>query len=258
MAIDFCVDYRCEAKALLGDSGLLDLFRARTAYEAARAGPHPRGEHDFWRRVVRGPAEERVELVAIGQLRRRSNRLVEFTSECAGCPANVRGGPAGCMGRVSYPIDSSTEEYLAAGTAALVAAPPSTPARAFVDWLGDGPVDGRRVRVMRAASRQGVRFMELERPVTVTPGEGARQRLTTDQVLEMLFFGFPSRREGFHFVVPSGVLAGHRAFFDFILGKLDLGHRRAALEGSTTFEQLKTYARAVAVAERLNVDLLVD
>jgi hypothetical protein len=260
MAIDFCVDYACEAKAVLGTGGLFELFQARVAYEAARTGPEPRGEYEFWRRVVRGPHKDHVEMVTVGQLRRKSNRLIEFTSECDACPANVRGGPAGCMGRVTYPIDSPTERYLAAGAAAVVSAHDRSAALTFVEWIDEGPVDGRRVRAMRAASRRGVRFLELDRPLTVVAAEVSppRRRVTTDQVLEMLFFGFPHARDGYHFSIPRDVLASHRAFFDFILTQLDLGHRRAALERSTTFEQLKTYARAIAIAEDLKVDLLVD
>jgi hypothetical protein len=205
-------------------------------------------------------------MVTIGQLRRKSNRLIEFTSECAECPANVRGGPAGCIGRVTYPIDSSTERYLAAGAAAVATAPAGTPARTFVEWIDDGPVDGARVRKMREATRRGVRFFELTRPVAVPaateePAATAtmpRRRVTTDQLIEMLFFTFPDGRDGFHFAIPRGVLGSHKAFFDFILNELDLGHRRAALERSTTFEQLRIYARAVNIAEHLNVDLLVD
>jgi len=112
-----------------------------------------------------------------------------------------------------------------------------------------------------------VRFFELMRPVTVgTPAANAAatdeprssRRLTTDQLIEMMFFTFPNDKAGFHFTIPCEALGGHRAFFDFILNELDLGHRRAALESSTTFEQLRIYARAVALAEQLNVDLLVD
>ena len=56
---------------------------------------------------------------------------------------------------------------------------------------------------------------------------------------------------------PSGALASRA------LGQLGwllegIGHRRAALERSTTFEELRIYARAVAIAEELGVDLLVD
>jgi hypothetical protein len=269
MAIDFCVDYTCEAKAILGTRGLTELFNARVAYEATRTDPEPRGEFEFWKRVVRGPRKDHVEMVTVGQLRRKSNRLIEFTSECDACPANVRGGPAGCIGRVTYPIDSPTERYLAAGAAAVTSAPRGTPARTFVDWIGDGPVDGARVRAMREATRRGIRFFELTRPVSVAataapePDAPAtdtppRRRVTTDQLIEMLFFSFPDGRDGFHFSIPRGVLGSHKAFFDFILNELDLGHRRAALEKSTTFEQLRIYARAVAIAEELGVDLLVD
>jgi hypothetical protein len=82
--------------------------------------------------------------------------------------------------------------------------------------------------------------------------------MTSDQVIEMMFFAFPDNRHGFRFSIPQGALSGHRAFLDFVLGELDLGHRRAALEQSSTLEQLRLYARAVAAAERLGVDLLVD
>jgi hypothetical protein len=267
MAIDYCVDYPCTAKAILGTRGLVELFNARMAYEATRTGPAPRGEFAFWKRVVRGPNTDHVEMVTIGQLRRKSNRLIEFTSECGSCPANVRGGPAGCIGRITYPIDSPTERYLAAGAAAVTMAPAGTPARTFVEWIEAGPVDGARVRAMREATHRGIPFFELTRPVPVAPAPAAheagiatarRRRVTTDQLIEMLLFPFPDGREGFHFRVPCGVLSSHKAFFDFILNGLDLGHRRAALEKSPTFEQLRIYARAIAIAERLNVDLLVD
>lgn len=263
MAIDFCVDYPCDAKQVLGADGLLDLVHARIAYDAVRHDPTPRGDTEFWKRVVRGPRNDHVQMVTVGQLRRKSNRLIEFTSGCEGCPANVRGGPAGCFGRVTYPIDSPTERHLAAGAAALSDLPAPAPARVFIQWIEDGPVDGRRVQAMRDASRRGVRFLELTDPLTIrlsataSPSTPTRP-LTTDQIIEMIFFTFPTARGGFHFELPSEALSGHRAFFDFILNELDLGHRRAALEQSTTFEQIRLFARAVAVAESLKVDVLVD
>ena len=264
MAIDYCVDYWCDAKHMLGTDTLLDLVQARVAFEATQHAPARRGEHDFWTRVVRGPERDHVEIVTVGQLRRKSNRLIEFTSGCDSCPANLRGGPAGCFGRITYPIDAPTERQLAAGAAALTTSEPS-PAREFVEWIDDGPVDGRRVRRMREAARSGVRFFELPQPVPVRLRRTAAAATattapapTTDQVIEMMFFAFPQRAGGFRFSVPRAALGGHRAFLDFVLNTLDLGHRREALEHSTTFEQLRLYARAVALAEDLQVDLLVD
>jgi hypothetical protein len=268
MAIDYCVDYECEAKQVLGTGALLDLVQARVAYDAARQGAPGRSEHDFWTRVVRGPEKDRVEVVTVGHLRRRSNRLIEFTSECETCPANVRGGPAGCFGRITYPIDAQAERFLAAGAAALSQPAAPRPARTFVEWIEDGPVDGARVRRMREAARKGIRFFELSQPVPVAAppvavaGGGSApvetSTLTTDQLIELMFFAFPNRSSGFHFAVPQEALSSHRAFLDFILGELDLGHRREALERSTTLEQLRLYARALAIAEELEVDLLVD
>ena len=265
MAIDFCVDYTCDAKSTLGTGGLWQLCQARIAYDATQRSSKRRGETDFWTRVVRGPEKDQVEMVTVGQLRRKSNRLVEFTSDCEGCPANVTGGPAGCFGRITYPIDSSTERHLASSVRMLAAADGPAPARTFVEWIADGPVDGARVRRMRAAARKGVRFFELLEPVEVTPAPAkdtneatAAGPLTTDQVIEMMFFNFPDNRGGFHFSVPTSALDSHRAFFDFILNNLDLGHRRASLEQSTTFEELRTYARAVAIAADLGVSVLVD
>lgn len=265
MAIDFCVDFACEAKQTLGTESLLQLVQARVAYDATQNSPNRRREHDFWTRVVRGPEKDHVEMVTVGHLRRKSNRLVEFTSGCQTCPANVRGEPAGCFGRITYPIDAHAERRLADGVAAVAQAPARAPARSFIQWIDEGPVDGRRVSKMREAARKGVRFFELTRAVPVTAALSAgpaappaQPRLTTDQVLEMMFFAFPNGSRGFHFTVPNEALGGHRAFLDFVLNELDLGHRREALEQSTTLEQLRLYARAVAVAQELQVDLLVD
>lgn len=259
MAIDFCVDYRCDAKQQIGTAELLRLYQARLAYQATQRAPARRGETEFWTRVVRGPQKDRVELVTVGQLRRKSNQLIEFTADCATCPANVTGEPAGCFGRVTYPIDSLAERYLADQAACLVAAQPEAPARAFVQWISDGPVDGARVRRMREATRRGVRFFELPEPLPVPSSDpGGQAVITTDQIIELMFFPFVSGRTSFHFTVPHSALRGHRAFLDFVLNNLDLGHRRAELERSTTLEELRWYARAVAVADELGVDLLVD
>ncbi len=263
MAIDFCVDYACEAKEHLGTQGLLELTQARIAFEATQRSSARRREADFWTRVVRGPEKDHVEMVTVGQLRRKSNRLVEFTAECAGCPANITGRAAGCFGRITYPIDATTERRLAAGATVLAQPDVATPARTFVQWIEDGPVDGARVRRMRAAVKKGVRFFELteplEAPSPVADAEGcASGALTTDQIIELMFFSFPAAASGFHFAVPHAALSSHRAFFQFILETLDLGDRRAALERSTTMDELKWYARAVEIAERLGVDVLVD
>lgn len=264
MAIDFCVDYACEAKVHLGTQGLLELTQARIAFEATQRSSARRREADFWTRVVRGPEKDHVEMVTVGQLRRKSNRLIEFTAECAGCPANITGKAAGCFGRITYPIDAATERRLAAGAAVLAAPDVATPARTFVQWIEDGPVDGARVRRMRAAVKKGVRFFELSEPLkapapaAAEADDGEPAALTTDQIIELMFFSFPTGARGFHFAVPNAALSSHRAFFEFILETLDLGDRRAALERSTTMDELKWYARAVEIAERLGVDVLVD
>ncbi|MFN8557047.1 MAG: hypothetical protein U0531_06750 [Dehalococcoidia bacterium] len=85
-----------------------------------------------------------------------------------------------------------------------------SPARAFIEWIDEGPVDGRQVRRMRDAVRTGVRFFG-------SPAAWRRQprrvgRVSTDQLIEMMFFPFPSFVvAGFHFMVPKEALATHRA-----------------------------------------------
>lgn len=261
MAIDFCVDYPCPAKRALGSTGLLELCQARTAYNATQNSPDRRRETDRWTRVVRGPGRDHIETVTVGELRRKSNRLVEFTADCEGCPANVTGGPAGCLGRITYPIDAPSERLLAAGAAAIAAAPREHPGRTVVEWIGEGPVDGARVRRMRSALKAGVRFFELDEPLPVaTPRSETedRQAITTDQLIQMLFFAFPERTGAFHFVAPRVAMGSYRAFFQFVLDELDLGHRRETLASSTTLEQLRLYARAVSIADDLGVDVLLD
>ncbi len=264
MAIDFCVDYACEAKQMLGADTLLGLVQARAAFDATRTTAGRRGEQEFWTRVVRGPERDHIEMVTIGNLRRQSNRLIEFTADCDTCPANVRGEPVGCFGRITYPIDAPTERYLAAGASAIAQTPEPSAARSFVEWIDEGPVDGARVRRMREVAGRGIRFFELPRPVEVesvdrtSSSVEAAPAVTTDQLIEMMFFAFPSRSGGFHFSVPRDALISHRAFLDFVLNELDLGHRQAELADSTTFDQLRLYARALAIAEGLHVDLLVD
>ncbi|HEY8491519.1 MAG TPA: hypothetical protein VIO14_11060 [Dehalococcoidia bacterium] len=254
MAIDYVVNYPCDAKQVVGTVGLLEMLRARIAYGIARERARRGETGPFWVQVVRREDGEEVRESTEHDLRQRSNRLVEFTSGCGACPANVRGGPVGCYGRINYPIDAATEEFVAQRLAGADDRLRETPAALFFQWIAEGPVDGRGVRYLRASQLHGVRFFEREEPLAIQacgPGLGG---LTTDHVFELLFFGFPIRQEGFAYTLPAVALPGHEAVLRHVLE----GEGEAEPPDARTARQLAVYLRAVETARALEVDLLLD
>lgn len=254
MAIDYVVNYPCDAKRVAGTVGLLEMLRARIAYGIARERARRGETGPFWVQVVRREDGEEVRESTEQDLRQRSNRLLEFSADCDGCPANVRGGPVGCYGRVNYPIDAASEELLARRLAHADGKLAGTPAALFFAWLAEGPVEGRRIAYLRASELHGVRFLEREQPLPVPACDPRLRGLTTDHVLELLFFGFPIRQEGFAYTLPAVTLPGHEAVLGHALADGD----GAPPAGSRTLRQLAAYLRAIQAARALEVDLLVD
>src|SRR6516225_4389041 len=123
MAIDYIIDLPCRPKRDLGEGDhgrgtehILDCLKARNRTDlirelAARDGRRPEGL-SITLRVQHADGDAVDRSVTYEELVARGRELEPFESECASCPANVRGRPFGCIGAVNYPIPRRAEEWL--------------------------------------------------------------------------------------------------------------------------------------------------
>jgi hypothetical protein len=118
MAIDYVVDYGCEPKDLLTTAGILGRLKGREQArqviqvyrEAGDDRPTSEMGFEFTRNTPEG--EEQTETVLIDDLLATSAQLDPLAHHCSGCPANVKGEPFGCFGRIPYPISDHGERWL--------------------------------------------------------------------------------------------------------------------------------------------------
>jgi len=118
MAIDYIVNYSCVPKTTLGTGGILERLkgqeRARAIIQLFRQNgderPPSEMGFEFTRRGPDGEEENRV--IVVQELLDAAEQLRPLESHCVGCPANRSGLPFGCMGFINYPITEAAEHWL--------------------------------------------------------------------------------------------------------------------------------------------------
>lgn len=118
MAIDYVINYGCVPKETLGTDGILDRLKARdraaTVIQLFRENGDQRPPSEMGFEMTRTTLEgvEETQVVVVQDMLDRAAELDPLEGYCAGCPANVRGMPFGCIGFIQYPISARGERWL--------------------------------------------------------------------------------------------------------------------------------------------------
>jgi hypothetical protein len=270
MAIDYLLGVGCTPHHELGVDRLVNLNRTRILARSAIA--HMREDGD-----TRAPREIEIQLttrtsdgesgrgVTLQDLLDESRPLDALTSHCATCPAQLPRELA-CHRRIRYPIPEKVEAWLMSRLPTSLAC---TAGVLLVRGLAEFGWDGAPVAKLRAA---GTTFFESRAPYGVRwakdgaspalPGHDDVIEISSDQLFQMMFLvGNLAPTHCLMLALFCGVISHDTSLHDL---KDDEGRARAlatanvAIEPDADIEQLAAFLRALGVAARLDVPILVD
>jgi hypothetical protein len=183
MAIDYVIDYACIPKETLTTEGIVERLKARERAHSVIRLFRENGDQrlpsemgfEFTRTNAAGEEETRV--VVVQEMLDRAAELDPLAHHCAGCPANAKGEPFGCVGSIAYPISALGERWLLDQLPGTDQPLVWLLLRQGVQELG---YDGASVRPLRANPT----YFEERR---VAGRDMVEFVMTADQVFEMLF-----------------------------------------------------------------------
>jgi hypothetical protein len=264
MAIDYVIDLNCIPKETLSTDGIIERLkedeRAQTIIALFRKNgderPPSEMGFEFTRSTPNGEEEHRV--IVVQDLIDRAAELRPLAHHCTGCPANRARRPFGCIGFIQYPVTKEGETWM------LDRLPvPDEP----LIWLllkqgvEEFNYDGKMVEPLRQSS--DVYFADR----TVQGRLLGEFSFNSNQLFEMLFavgnitpnhgallllFLNAIRRdiEANEIMSLSPAASDVETRYPFILEAED--------EDDTTTTEIKEFLRALYIAWKLNVKLLVD
>lgn len=118
MAIDYVIDLNCIPKEELTTDGIIERLkgeeRARAIISLFRQNGDQRPPNEmgfeFTRSTPEGEEEHRV--IVVQDLLDRAAELEPLKHHCAGCPANRANRPFGCIGFIEYPVSAVAESWM--------------------------------------------------------------------------------------------------------------------------------------------------
>jgi hypothetical protein len=118
MAIDYIIDLNCIPKEELTTEGIVERLkeeeRAHTIIGLFRQNgddrPPSEMGFEFTRSTPEGEEERRV--IVVQALLDHAAALKPLAHHCTGCPANRAGRPFGCIGFIQYPVSTTAETWL--------------------------------------------------------------------------------------------------------------------------------------------------
>jgi hypothetical protein len=118
MAIDYVIDLNCVPKETLTTDGIIQRLkeeeRAQTIIALFRKNgderPPSEMGFEFTRSTPSGEEEHRV--IVVQELLDHAAELKPLAHHCAGCPANRAGSPFGCIGFIQYPVSTEAEAWM--------------------------------------------------------------------------------------------------------------------------------------------------
>jgi hypothetical protein len=261
MAIDYLLGVGCTPQRELGVDRLVNLNRTRILARSALA--HMREDGD-----ARAPGDIEVQLtmrttegdsargVTLQDLLDEARPLDAVVGHCTSCPAQLSRELA-CHRRIRYPIPEKVEAWLMARLPTSLAC---TAGALLVRGLAEFGWDGAPVAKMRAA---GTTFFESRVPYGVRwEGPDGVIEISSDQLFQMMFLvGNLQPTHCLMLALFCGVIPHDTSLHDL---KDDPGRARALAAANVTneadpdIEQLAAFLRALAVAARLDVPILVD
>jgi hypothetical protein len=261
MAIDYLLGVGCEPQERLGVERLVQMNRTRILARSALA--HMRQDGD-----QRAPQDIEIQLtmrttggdsargVTLQDLLDESDPLDIVAEHCAKCPAELPREFA-CHRRIRYPIPERVEQWLMARLPENLGC---TAGALLVRGLGEFGWDGAPTAKLRAAGdtyfesrvAYGVRWDSPDGSIDVS----------SDQLFQMMFLvGNLAATHSLMLALFLGVIPHDTSLHDL---KDAEGRSRAlarsylAPEPDPDIEQLAAFLRALAVAARLEVPILID
>ena len=271
MAIDYILDVACEPKKKLGLGGVLDGSKlVGQALELERLLESGYASPDEPVRIVRLTPEgqhEQEELTSV-ELTSRAKALMVHRDFCRGCPANVveqvLGGERlfGCHGSIAYPLTEELELMLTVTLNWIIKHELDGDAGRIVRFILDTGLTGEASASARAARPEsGAAFTVLNEAVRldiiVESGghPSTRIPLSTDQVLEALFFGGRIEHQVARFMYVPFFQAMERLVAHVVQAKGEGALQRLTDPGVI---QLRAFGAAVAIAAELSCNIVID
>ena len=262
MAIDYLLGVKCQPQQVLGAERLVELNRTRILARSAIA--HMREDGD-----ARAPDEIEIQLtmrvpggdsargVTLQDLMNESAPLDDVAEQCKTCPAELPREFA-CHRRIRYPIPERVEQWL---MARLPTNLQCAAGALLVRGLGEFGWDGAPAAKLRTA---GTTYFESRVAYGVRwEGEdGGNIEVSSDQLFQMMFLVGPlNPAHCLMLALFCGVIPHDTSLHDLKDGPGRQRVLRAAHVDDQTdpdIEQFAAFLRALAVAARLDVPILVD
>jgi len=262
MAIDYVLATSCAPQNALGVAHLVELHRtrilARSMLAHMREDGDERPAHEIeislTMRKPHGDSPSRG--VTLQDLQNESKPLDQVAHHCAACPAGLTREFA-CHRRIRYPIPEHVEQWL------MARLPPklgTTAGALLVRGLGEFNWDGAPVAKLRAAGNtyfesrvaHGVRWESPDGNIEIS----------SDQLFQMMFMvGTIAPTHALMLALFLGVIPHDTSVYmlkDDAAKKRALAEAVVASEVDPDIEQVAAFLRALAVAARLDVSILVD
>ena len=122
--------------------------------------------------------------VSVRDLFQESSQLKDLAPHCQDCPLNVNSEAFGCYNAVTYPITVEAERWLA--ELANRAAERGLPHSILLKFILDEEVSGEFFKSMREEDDKQV-FLESKQAEEIGPIEDTESKVSTDQILDMMF-----------------------------------------------------------------------
>ena len=262
MAIDYVLGAQCGPQQRLGLDHLVSLHRTRILARSALAHMREDGDlrepHEIEIQLtMRKPGGDSARGVTLQDLLDESAPLDQVSELCKQCPAELPREFA-CHRRIRYPIPERVEAWL---MARLPTSLGCTAGALLVRGLGEFNWDGAPAAKLRAA---GTTYFESRAPYGVRwEGDaGGTIEISSDQLFQMMFLVGPlAPTHCLMLALFCGVIPHDTSLHDL---KDAPGRARALAlanvpsEADPEIEQLAAFLRALAIAARLDVSILVD
>ena len=266
MSLEYAIEYPCEMRRQYGEATLRGLARigsliSRMVNETIEGARSPSEESvQFTTRFA--DDLEKVEQIAVYC---RTKCLAHVNPE-SGLEDELLNQPGlsesiACLGRIHYPIQARFERFLADRVQMLFDTldPDRWPHLLKILVDSESPFDGEGSKQLRrVTTAEGLRFFEQRVPVSLARRAA---RLTTDNVFDLLagFTASDGGASGYQRELPVIALPDYAVFLEAILLEdLTEDERLRLYRLSSTYAQYVRFARAVRVAEKLEVRLLLD
>jgi hypothetical protein len=169
--------------------------------------------------------------------------------------------PIGCLGRIRYPIEARFERFLADRLQLIydIVAPENWPQLLHILIDSESPFDGEGTKELRRVTTpEGLRFFEQRVPISLARRAA---NLTTDNVFDLLagFSASDGGASGYQRELPVVALADYGKFLEAVLiNDMTEDERLRLNTQGVTYAQFVRFTRAVKLAEKLSVRLLLD